>query len=72
MNNKIADRLELETGCCAIEFDAEGLFVFYEPEYTQKIAIAGIKGVTQINKQQALALADGLRGIVEMYMKEVS
>lgn len=72
MNNKTADLLSLETGCLPIEFDCDGLYVFFEPEYTKKIAIAGIKGITQINRDQALALADGLRDIVQMYMTEVS
>jgi hypothetical protein len=72
MNNKEADRLELATGTCAIEFAAEGLFVFYEPQYAKRIAIAGLRGVTLVNKAQALELANGLREIVEMYMEETA
>lgn len=72
MGEKYADRLELETGCMSISFDAPGLFVFFEPGYKKRIAIAGIHGITDINKEQALALADGLKSIAEEYMTEVS
>jgi len=69
MNNKESDRLSLETGCMPIEFDCEGLFVFYEPRYKKRIVIAGIHGTTDINYDMAIALADNLRGIAEMYLE---
>lgn len=73
MNNKEADRLEFETGCKAIEFDGvDGLFAFFEPNYTRRIVIAGIHGKTDLDKKMALALADNLRDLAEMYMTEVS
>jgi len=69
MNNKEADRLSLETGCMPIEFDCESLFVFFEPQYKKRIVIAGIHGTTDINYEMAIALADNLRGIAEMYLE---
>ena len=71
MGNKEADRLALETGCMPMEFDeAEGLYVFFEPTYTKRVVIAGIHGTTDLNYAMCLALADHLRGIAEMYLKE--
>lgn len=71
MNYKDIDRLELETGCKAIEFDgADGLYVFFDPDNKKSIVIVGEKGRTKINRAQALALANELKGIVEMYMEE--
>ena len=70
MRNKTADRLELETGCKPIEFDCEGLFVFFEPNYTKRIVIAGIHGMTDINYDMAIALADNLRDLAKMYLEE--
>lgn len=69
MRNKEADRLELETGCKPIEFDCDGLYVFFEPHYNKRIAICGIHGATDINYDMAIALADNLRGIAEMYLE---
>ena len=71
MGIKEAEKMEIETGCKAIEFEGcEGLFVFFEPYYCKHIAIAGAKGVTKINRQQALTLASELRNIAETYMQE--
>lgn len=70
MNNKEANRLELETGCKPIEFDGvDGLFAFFEPGYKKHIVIAGECGKTKVNAKQVLALADGLREIAETYME---
>jgi len=69
MQNREADRLSLETGCMPIEFKAEGLFVFFEPQYKKRIVIAGIHGKTDINYDMAIALADNLREIAEMYLE---
>ena len=69
MRNKEADRLSLETGCMPIEFDCEGLFVFFEPHYKKRIVIAGIHGMTDINYDMAIALANGLRDCAEMYLE---
>jgi hypothetical protein len=69
MNNKEADRLEIETGCKPIEFDCKSLFVFFEPQYKKRIVIAGIHGMTDINYDMAIALADNLREIAEMYLE---
>ena len=70
MKNKTADRLELETGCKPIEFDCEGLFVFFEPQYKKRIVIAGIHGATDINYNMAIELADSLRDLARMYLEE--
>ena len=70
MNNKTVDDLSLKTGCMPIEFDCEGLFVFFEPNYKKRIVIAGIHGTTDINHDMAIALADNLRGIAEMYLED--
>jgi len=69
MNNKEADRLEIVTGCKAMELGVEGLFAFFEPYYTKRIVIAGIHGKTDLNREMALALADNLREIAETYME---
>jgi len=69
MGNREADRLSLETGCMPIEFDCEGLFVFFEPKYKKRIVIAGIHGTTDINYDMAIALADQLRDIAETYLE---
>ena len=70
MGNKEADRLSLLTGCKPIEFDGvDGLFVFFEPRYNKRIAICGIHGKTDIDYKMAIALADNLRGIAEMYLE---
>lgn len=69
MQNKEADRLSLETGCMPIEFDCEGLFVFFDPQYKKRIVIAGIHGMTDINYEMAIALANGLRDCAEMYLE---
>ena len=68
MNNKEADRLSLVTGCMPIEFDCESLFVFFEPNYRKRIVIAGIHGATDINYDMAIALANNLREIAEVYL----
>ena len=70
MGSKEADRLSLETGCMPIEFDCEGLYVFFEPQYKKRIVIAGIHGMTDINYNMAIALSDSLRSIAEMYLEE--
>jgi hypothetical protein len=70
VKSKEADRLEIETGCKPIEFDCEGLYVFFEPHYKKRIVIAGINGTTDINYDMAIALADNLRGIAEMYLEK--
>ena len=72
MRNKEADRLSLETGCMPIEFDCEGLYVFFEPQYKKRIVIAGIHGMTDIDYKMAIALADNLREIAEMYLEETA
>jgi len=69
MGSKEADRLSLETGCMPIEFDCEGLYVFFEPQYKKRIVIAGIHGTTDINYDMAIALANGLRDCAEMYLE---
>lgn len=69
MRNKEADRLELTTGCKPIEFDGvDGLYVFFEPNYSKRIVIAGIHGKTDIDYKMAIALADNLRGLAETYL----
>lgn len=69
MNYKEIEKLELETGCKAVEFDGcDGLYVFFEPQYRKRIVIAGIHGATDLNYDMAIALADNLRGIAEMYL----
>ena len=71
MNYKQIEQRELKTGCKAIEIDGvDGLYVFFEPGYKKRIAIAGISGTTDINYDMAIALADNLRGIAEMYLEE--
>jgi hypothetical protein len=70
VKSKEADRLEIETGCKPIEFDCEGLYVFFEPHYKKRIVIAGINGMTDINYDMAIALADNLREIAEMYLEK--
>ena len=70
MNNKEADRLSLATGCMPIEFDCESLFVFFEPQYKKRIVIAGIHGMTDINYDMAIALANGLSDCAEMYLEK--
>lgn len=70
MDRKTAEKLELDTGCKSMEFDgADGLFVFFEPRYKKRIAVAGTHGMTDLTAKQALALADGLRDIVSTYME---
>jgi hypothetical protein len=71
MNGKTADLLELTTGCKPIEFDGvDGLYVFFEPNYSKRIVIAGIHGKTDIDYKMAIALADNLRGLAETYLEE--
>lgn len=71
MKSKEADRLEIETGCKPIEFEGcDGLYVFFEPHYKKRIVIAGIHGTTDINYDMAIALADNLREIAEMYLEK--
>ena len=70
MKSSEADRLSIETGCMPIEFDCEGLFVFFEPQYKKRIVIAGIHGTTDINYDMAIALANGLRDIAEVYLEK--
>ena len=72
MNNKEADRLSLVTGCMPIEFDCESLFVFFEPQYKKRIVIAGIHGMTDINYDMAIALANGLRDLAETYLEKTA
>jgi hypothetical protein len=67
---KDAERLEVETGCKPIEFDCKWLYVFFEPRYKKRIVIAGIHGMTDINYSMAIALADNLREIAEMYLEK--
>jgi hypothetical protein len=69
MSEKEADRLSLLTGCLPIEIGCEGLQIFFEPHYKKRIVIAGIHGTTDINYDMAIALADNLRGIAEMYLE---
>ena len=70
LNNKTVDDLSLKTGCMPIEFDCGGLYVFFEPGYKKRIVIAGLHGATDINYNMAIALADNLREIAEMYLEE--
>lgn len=71
MNYKDIERIEQETGCKTIELEgADGLYVFFEPYNPRHIVIAGEKGKTKINRAQALALANELRDIAEMYLEE--
>ena len=72
MNNKEAERLSLLTGCLPIETGCEGLQIFFEPHYNKRIAICGIHGKTDINYDMAIALADNLREIAEMYLEETA
>ena len=58
-----------EIGVREIESDCEGLYVFFEPQYKKRIVIAGIHGTTDINYDMAIALADNLREIAEMYLE---
>ena len=71
MNYKEIEKLELETGCKAVEFDGcDGLYVFFEPYYSKHIVIAGVQGKTKVNRQQVLTLAKELQNIADMYMGE--
>lgn len=70
VNNKTADLLELKTGCLPIEFDGiEGLFVFVEPGCTNRLAIAGQRGITILSAAQCARLAADLPKINEMYLE---
>ena len=69
MSEKEADRLSLLTGCLPIETGCEGLQIFFEPRYSKRIAICGIHGKTDIDYKMAIALAENLRGIAEMYLE---
>lgn len=61
MNNKTAERLELETGCKSIEFNTDGLFVFFEPGRTDGIVICGIDGRAYIGKEKIIEVSRSLR-----------
>ena len=61
--------LEKKTGCLPIDLGVDGLAVFFEPQYKQRIVIAGIHGKTDVTYDMAIALADGLRDIAETYLE---
>lgn len=69
MSEKEAERLSLLTGCLPIESGCHRLQIFFEPQYKKRIVIAGIHGMTDINYDMAIALADNLREIAEMYLE---
>lgn len=69
MSEKEAERQSLLTGCLPIETGCDGLQIFFEPNYTKRIAICGIHGKTDVDYKMAIALAENLRGIAEMYLE---
>ena len=72
MSEKEIDRYERETDNKAIDIDCDGIAVWFNPDDKEHLVIAGEKGKTKINYAMCLALADHLRGIAEMYLKEES
>ena len=50
----------------SIQSDAAGLIYFVDG--SNRIAIAGNRGVTLLSKRQALALSDELGSILELYL----
>ena len=71
MNAKQLEQLEFQTGCKGIALEgADSVYVLFEPNYITHIVIAGEKGLTKVNKHQAIALATELMGIVETYMED--
>ena len=62
MNYKQIERIEIETGCKAIEFDdVDGLYVFFNPKIKHGLTIAGISGDAFFDKGMAKRLPDMLK-----------
>ena len=70
MTEKEMERLSKLTGCMPIETGCDGLGIFFEPRYNKRIAICGIHGKTDIDYKMAIALANNLREIAEVYLEE--
>lgn len=62
MNYKQIQQIELQTGCRAIEFDgADGLYVFFNPEFKHGLTIAGISGDAFFDKEMVRRLPSMLK-----------
>lgn len=62
MNCKQIERIEIETGCKAIEFDnVDGLYVFFNPKIKHGLTIAGISGDAFFDTGMAKRLPDMLK-----------
>jgi len=67
MNYKQIEKIELETGCKAIEFDGvDGLYVFFNPNIKHGITIAGISGNAFFDAGMAKRLPAMLTGYANM------
>ena len=66
MNCKQIERIELETGCKAIEFDGvDGLYVFFNPNIKHGLTIAGISGDAFFDTEMAMRLPNMLKDYTE-------
>ena len=72
MNYKQLKRVEVETGCKAIEFDrADGLYVFFNPDIKHGITIAGISGDAFFDTGMAKRLPAMLKRYAKMKKVEL-